>query len=78
VADLPQDYVEEEFFVEGLADLFSYEDPPVPGVIVPLHEDVPYRTRIIVTRPADPVPCRPVPAGWLDDRLCVELPLLTQ
>ena len=55
VADLPEDYVEEEFFIEGVADLFSYEDPPVPGVIVPLQEDVPYKTRIIVRRPAQKV-----------------------
>ena len=54
LADLPQPYVEEEFFVSGTATLFNYaNDPPLgPTDIVPIDEDVPYQTRIIVRRPA--------------------------
>jgi len=53
VADLEQPYVEEEFFVSGTATLFNYaHNPPLgPTDIVPIQEDVPYRTRIIVRRP---------------------------
>ncbi len=51
VADLEQNYVEEEFLVSGAATLFTYEEEPQRGVIVPLQEDVPYTTRIIVRRP---------------------------
>jgi len=54
VADLPRDYVEEEYFVSGHSTLFNYaNDPPEgPTDIVPIDEDVPYTTRIIVRRPA--------------------------
>jgi len=54
VADLEQDYVEEEFFVSGAATLFSYaHNPPLgPTDTVPIAENVPYKTRIIVRRPA--------------------------
>ncbi|MCR9092914.1 MAG: alpha/beta hydrolase domain-containing protein [bacterium] len=56
VADLPQAYVEEEFFVEGAADLFNYQnDPPSgPTDLVEIAADLPYKTRLIVRRPADP------------------------
>ncbi|MCH7708987.1 MAG: hypothetical protein IH884_10895 [Myxococcales bacterium] len=54
VADLVQPYVEEEFFVEGAATVFTYNEVPVPGEIIPFDVDVPYVTRIIVRRPVDP------------------------
>lgn len=55
VEDLETAYVEEEFFIEGAATLFSYaHNPPLgPTDIVAIEEDVPYKTRIIVRRPAD-------------------------
>jgi hypothetical protein len=54
VEDLPQDYVEEEYLVSGAATLFNYaHNPPLgPTDIVPIAEDVPYQTRIVVRRPA--------------------------
>jgi hypothetical protein len=54
VADLAPAYVEEEFFVSGEATVYTYDDPPVRDVILPLDEDVPYTTRIIVRRPVAP------------------------
>ena len=56
VEDLEQPYVEEEYLVSGAATLFNYaNDPPLgPTDIVPIQEDVPYQTRIIVRRPEDP------------------------
>lgn len=56
VEDLPRDYVEEEFFISGEATLYSYaNNPPLgPTDIVPVQENVPYKTRIIVRRPARP------------------------
>ena len=55
VEDLPQNYVEEEFFVSGGADLFNYaHNPPLgPTDLDLIQEDVPYTTRLIVRRPAD-------------------------
>ena len=60
-ADLVQSYVEEEFFVSGLADIYTYNETPVPGEIIiqpvnatfPQTEDVPYTTRIIIKWPAN-------------------------
>jgi hypothetical protein len=54
VEDLPADYVEEEFFISGKADLYNYgHNPPQgPTDIVAIQEEVPYKTRIIVRRPA--------------------------
>ena len=54
VEDLPQDYVEEEYLVSGASTLFNYaHNPPLgPTDIVPIAEDVPYQTRIVVRRPA--------------------------
>ena len=51
-----RNYVEEEYFVSGESTLFNYaNDPPAgPTDIVPIQEDVPYTTRLIVRRPADP------------------------
>jgi hypothetical protein len=53
VENLPVPYVEEEYFVEGEATLFSYaNDPPLgPTDLVPVQQDVPYKTRLIVRRP---------------------------
>ncbi|MFQ5512107.1 MAG: alpha/beta hydrolase domain-containing protein [Candidatus Krumholzibacteriia bacterium] len=55
VADLdPQAaMVEEEYFVSGAATVYTYNDPPVRGEIIPLDPDLPYTTRIIVRRPTD-------------------------
>lgn len=61
VADLEQAYVEEEYFVSGTATVYTYNwdpndpnTPPVRGDIVPVDPNVPYTTRIILRRPADP------------------------
>jgi hypothetical protein len=55
VADLPEAYVEDEFLVSGEATVYNYATlPPRRGDIVPLLPDLPYTTRIIVRRPADP------------------------
>lgn len=55
VADLPQDYVEEEFFISGTADLYNYaHNPPLdPTDIETVETSLPYKTRIIVRRPVD-------------------------
>jgi hypothetical protein len=42
-------YVEEEFVVRGTADLYTYDDS---WNTVQRRTDVPYRTRVIVRRPA--------------------------
>ncbi len=60
-ADLLQDYVEEEYFVSGVADIYTHNDPPVPGevIIQPVNATfaqtvgLPYTTRIIIKRPAN-------------------------
>lgn len=54
VEDLSMEYVEEEFFISGAADLYNYaNNPPAsPTDIVAIQNDVPYKTRIIVRRPA--------------------------
>lgn len=57
IADLEQPYVEEEFFLEGTATVFNYRTlPPVRGDIEPIPDqtDLPYKTRFVVRRPADP------------------------
>jgi hypothetical protein len=54
LADLPAPYVDEEFFVSGGATVYTYEEQPRRGVVIPLEEDVPYKTRIVVRRPSDP------------------------
>jgi hypothetical protein len=53
VDELPKEYVEEEFFVSGAADLYNYaHNPPLgPTDITPIQADVPYKTRMIVRRP---------------------------
>ncbi|MEN8185252.1 MAG: alpha/beta hydrolase domain-containing protein, partial [Myxococcota bacterium] len=43
---------EEEYFIAGGATIFNYaSNPPVRDELVPIFEDVPYKTRIIVRRP---------------------------
>ncbi len=57
VGNLPRNaYVEEEFFVAGASTLFNYaNNPPRSHTdITPVQTGVPYRTRLIVRRPADP------------------------
>ncbi len=52
--ELAANYVEEEYFVSGGADLFNYaNDPPLgPTDIALVQSDVAYQTRMIVRRPA--------------------------
>jgi hypothetical protein len=54
LADVPEAYVEEEFFVSGSATVYTYEENPRPTVILPLEQAVPYKSRLIVRRPLDP------------------------
>jgi hypothetical protein len=54
LADLPAPYVEEEFFASGSATVYTYEEQPRRGVVLPRDLGVPYKTRLIVRRPADP------------------------
>ncbi len=54
VADLEEDYTEEEFFVSGKSNVYTYNEVPVPGEIILLDPNVPYTTRIIIRRPTDP------------------------
>ena len=54
VADLEQDYTQEEFFVSGKSTVYTYNEVPVPGEIVVRDPNVPYTTRIIIRRPTDP------------------------
>jgi hypothetical protein len=55
VADLDENYVEEEYFISGSVDVFKYEDPPVGPTLheLELRTDLPtdYTTRIIIRRP---------------------------
>lgn len=55
IADLPQPYVEEEYFVSGGATLYNYaHNPPLgPTDVTAIQEDVPYTTRMILRRPAN-------------------------
>jgi len=55
VAELPREYVEEEFFVSGTATLYNYaNNPPLsPSDVVGI-DDLPYQTRIMVRRPVNP------------------------
>ena len=54
VEDLPLDYIEEEYFVAGEASLYSYaNNPPLgPTDLATIASSVPYKTRLIVRRPA--------------------------
>jgi hypothetical protein len=54
LADVPEPYVEEEFFVSGTATVYTYEEMPRRGAVLPHQLGVPYKTRLIVRRPADP------------------------
>jgi hypothetical protein len=59
--DLITPYVQEEYFVSGVADIYTYNDPAVRGEVIiqpvsaefPQTEAVPYTTRIIIFRPVD-------------------------
>jgi len=53
LADLPEEYVEEEFFISGTADLYNYaHNPPLgPTDTTTIQTGIDYRTRIIVRRP---------------------------
>ncbi|MEM7413826.1 MAG: alpha/beta hydrolase domain-containing protein [Myxococcota bacterium] len=51
IADFPLPYVEEEFFIEGTADVFAYDnDPPTRGE-KSVVSTLPYKTRFLVRRP---------------------------
>ena len=52
VADLDENYVEEEYFISGSVDVFKYDDPPQLHELL-LRNDLPtdYTTRIIIRRP---------------------------
>lgn len=52
IDSLPRRYVEQEYFVSGVVDVYRYGDPPVPGELI-LRDDVEtaYTTRIVVRRP---------------------------
>lgn len=50
--DLQRPYVEQEYLVSGHATVYTYAEQPVRGEKVPLVEDVPYKTRMIVRYPA--------------------------
>ena len=55
--DIEPDYVIEEFLIEGQATVYNHAtDPPVRGDILPIGHltNAPYRTRLMVRRPADP------------------------
>jgi hypothetical protein len=55
--DIGPDYVIEEFLIDGEATVYNYAtDPPVRGDVLPIAHltNVPYRTRLMVRRPADP------------------------
>ncbi|MEE8311098.1 MAG: alpha/beta hydrolase domain-containing protein [Candidatus Binatia bacterium] len=54
VEELPNGYVIEEYLISGAANVYTYNEIPVPGNIVPLTADVPYATRILIRRPSDP------------------------
>jgi hypothetical protein len=54
VDNLPMDYVEEEYFIAGEATLYSYANNPPQGPtdLSVIASDVPYKTRVILRRPA--------------------------
>jgi hypothetical protein len=54
LAALPAPYVQEEFFASGTATVYTYEEQPRRGVVLPRELGVPWKTRLIVRRPADP------------------------
>jgi Alpha/beta hydrolase domain len=57
---LPQGYVEEEFFVSGTGNLYEYTPTgieivtPCPAIAARGCSNLPYTTRMLVRRPADP------------------------
>ena len=55
VADLPTEYVEEEYFISGTASVCNFNSDPAFNPTD--HSEIgsgPYATRIIVRRPAEP------------------------
>jgi hypothetical protein len=54
LAALPAPYVQEEFFASGTATVYTYEEAPRRGVVLPRDLGVPWKTRLVVRRPADP------------------------
>jgi len=55
IKPVPENMAREEYIVSGEVDVFTYNDPPVPGEKV-LRDDVEtdYTTRIMIIRPPDP------------------------
>jgi hypothetical protein len=57
---LPEGYVEEEFFVSGTGSLYEYTPTgiqivtPCPAIVARGCSNLPYTTRMLVRRPADP------------------------
>ena len=51
IDDLKRPYVEQEYLVSGDATVYTYAEQPVRGEPIPLVEDVPYKTRMIVRYP---------------------------
>ncbi|MFP6626687.1 MAG: alpha/beta hydrolase domain-containing protein, partial [Deltaproteobacteria bacterium] len=54
IAIVAPDYTEAEYFMAGSSTVYTYNDPPIRGEIIPLQVDVPYKTRIVVRTPTDP------------------------
>lgn len=52
VVDVAADYVQEEFFASGSANVYTYANPPVRGEVLVADPNVPYTTRVHVVRPA--------------------------
>ena len=53
VADLDENYVEEEYFISGSVDVFEYDDPPqLHQLLLRTDTATDYTTRIIIRRPA--------------------------
>ena len=54
VENLPLDFIEEEYFVAGEATLYNYANNPPQGPtdLTAIQSSVPYKTRLIVRRPA--------------------------
>jgi len=56
IAEMPGGYVEEEHFVAGTADIYNYTSHPgTPGSTTVVTAGDPYKTRIIVRRPANSI-----------------------
>jgi len=55
LGDLPRRYVEQEYFVSGVVDVYGYASPPLPGQLF-LRDDAEtaYTTRVVIRRPVLP------------------------